>query len=98
MTTNLCEQCRRTFPASRQSAQYCGKACRQKAYRKRKQPRQDLYYFEQEAKNAIYSIVCMGEQQGRRAQGTLKGIWIELSSQLLGLGVTRETLRELLIK
>lgn len=97
MLEMTCETCHRKFIASRRSQRFCKPSCRQKNYRRSKRPAQDIAYFEDQAKDAIWAITSF-ESQGRRVKGTLKMLWIEIGSQLLGLGVTREELRELLIK
>ena len=103
-TERRCPGCNATFVASRRSNRFCSTKCRVKVNRKAaaqaREERNELTDLGDAARSAIYSISGIGQlpSDALRARGTLKAVWIAASEGLLELGVTREMLRELLIK
>ena len=104
MLERSCNHCRQRYFAARRSSLFCSGKCRVANKRKRdnqaKRERAELRDYGNAAKNAIYAIAGIGELKAEelRARGTLKQVWITASEQLLMLGVTRDELRQLLIK
>jgi len=99
-----CQHCNHTYFAARRSSVYCSTKCRVAANRRRaaqaKKDRTELADYGKAACHAIASISGIGQLPSEvlRARGTLKHVWIVASETMLELGVTREQLRELLIK